>query len=203
MACSSKKKTVMPSSRVANQTVVSNQKFVEQGLESDKPGVPQNLTKYFSQLQILTETTPEGSCADDMKITTQSLEPFKAHLSSEKEIQMVQGADFKFFIVNAKLEVIGFDSAKYAFTAIDGKVPDQIPFGIKLRRTPGHVLEIQFLDQIVQMKLLTTPIYMFSAIERRGSCTVKHNVNVFTEQVGYYKKSETPFDSSAAATVTD
>jgi hypothetical protein len=144
---------------------------------------------YFSDLQMLTETAAEGICPEDQKISGQYIEDWKASLNDESEIEIHTSKDFKFFNVNVTVEVMGFDAAKYSFSALDGVVPGKVPFKMRLRRTPGHVLELEFLDQIVPMKLLTTPIYTFSATEKRGSCTIKHNVNVFTEKVGYFKRA--------------
>lgn len=177
VACSSKTPLVTTSSKnsvaVATNTVL-------------KPG-PAKF--YYADLQILTETSVDERCSEDVRVTEDlHLKPF-VRLNEQDEIQLSEGMDFKYFATNVNLEVIGFDQSKYSFSSVDGIVPRSIPFGLRLRRTPGQILELRFLDQVIEMKLLTAPIYTFSATEKRGQCTVTHNVNVFTEKVGYFKKA--------------
>ncbi len=143
---------------------------------------------YFSELQILTETAPESGCTEEQKKRDDLHEEWKIWL--DEAGSLAASEDFKYFGVNVTLESMGFDASKYYFSVLDGRMPKLNPFNIRLRRTPGQILELTFLDQVVPMKLLTTPIYTFSATEKRGDCVIKHNVNVFTEKVGYFKKSE-------------
>ena len=113
------------------------------------------------------------------------------NLTDKDQLRLGPGEDFKYFASNVAVELIGFDSGKYVFSVLDGIVPKTVPFEMRVRRTPGQVLELHFLDAVIPMKLLTTPIYTFSATEKRGACTIKHNVNVFAERVGYFKRENT------------
>lgn len=179
-SCSPKKVnlTEVPVPQASNEVKVS------------PPSPSESPNKYFSDVQILVETKPEETCADSNKIVEVSTLPFRASLNEMNEILSEPKDLFKSFVVNVTLEIIGFDSGKYTFTAPDGMIPARVPFQMKLRRTPGNVLELRYLDQVVPMKLLTTPIYTFTATETRGDCKIAHHVNVFSERAGYFKKAQ-------------
>jgi hypothetical protein len=174
-ACSSKSQVNSAKSQIPDATVVV--------------GNAPPAKFYYADLQILTETSLEGECADEKKMNEDlHLDPLVS-LNEKSELELAKAAQFKYFATNVNLDVIGFDSAKYSYSCLDGIVPKAIPFGFHVRRTPGQILELKFLDQTVEMKLLTTPNYSFSATEKRGDCVIKHNVNVFAEKVGYFRKA--------------
>ncbi|MBN8554507.1 MAG: hypothetical protein J0L93_03605 [Deltaproteobacteria bacterium] len=142
---------------------------------------------YFSDIQIVSETIPEGSCSDDLKLTAQVDEPFKVEINENKELAVnTKSKKVNLYGANITLQVMGFDQAQYTFSAIDQMIPESIPFGMKLKRIPGNMLLLTFLDQNVEMKLQATPIYTFSATEQRKDCKLVHHVNVFGEKAGYY-----------------
>lgn len=143
---------------------------------------------YFAEVQILSETSPEGDCPESFRMNENLHQEPRVKLDELGELDSQDALDFKYFAAQVNLELMGFDSSKYSFSVIDGVVPKSIPFGLKLRRTPGQVLELKFLSEVLSMKLLSTPVYTLSAVEKRGPCTIKHNINIFAERVGYFKK---------------
>jgi hypothetical protein len=140
---------------------------------------------YYTDLQIVSETKPIGECADEKKLTERVEQEPKVMLNDANELDG-PGA-FHHYVANVSMQVMGFDLSKYVFTALDGYVPKEVPFKIRLRRLPGLILELQILDQTVSMKLRDTPVYSFTANETRGECKIEHHINVFGEHTGFYK----------------
>lgn len=139
---------------------------------------------YYTDLQIVSETKPMGQCSDDKKLSDRVETEPSVMLNSENELE--GPGVYRQHIENVSLQVMGFDQARYVFTALDGSVPSSVPFGIRLRRLPGLILELKYLDQSVNMRLRDTPVYSFTATEVRGDCKFEHHVNVFGEHTGFY-----------------
>jgi hypothetical protein len=156
--------------------------------DNGDPSYSQEIQKYYyADVQIVDETIPEGNCAESLKLSDQKDSPSTISLNDRNEIELHPSIkNLRLFGANVALQVMGFDQAHYSFSVIDQSVPIPLPFKFHLKRIPGNLLELQFLDQVVEMKLTATPIYTFSATEQRKDCKLIHHVNVFGEKPGYY-----------------
>lgn len=172
--------------KTASAAPVENKTEIPVEEKSADAAAPAKEPRYFyTDLQIVTETTVEGKCPEEKRHTTGHEENSKIGLDNENRLKGEQPV--RLFGANVTMQAIGFDLARYVFSSVDGSIPEKIPFGFKLARRPGGLLEMQFLNQTIQMRLINNPIYSFVAEEKRGDCTIKHNVNVFAEKAGFYR----------------
>lgn len=159
---------------------------------SDRDDVPAKPRKlYFSDLQMVVETVPEGSCPDDQRITERVEEGFKVDLGSDKKLLRKNGKrSVEFYALNVNVQKIGFDNGKYSFSVLDGMVPENAPHKMRVRRRPGNFIDIYYLEEVLKLQLNQAPIYSFTAVEKRGKCTINHNINIFAENQGYYEPKD-------------
>jgi len=155
---------------------------------SDRNSEPRPRKIYFADLQIVDETLTEGSCPDDQRITERRQEDFKTEFRADKKVFRKNGKkSVEYYALNLNLQKVGFDTARYSFTVLDGVVPEIAPHNMRVRRNIGNFIHIYYLDEVFKLQLKEAPVYSFTAVEKRGSCTIKHNVNIFAENQGYYE----------------
>lgn len=154
----------------------------------NSPSVPHFL---YSDLQIVTETVPSGNCPETMRLTERREWPRRITLNERFRLEKAdEQTEMKSSAIHTTLQVMGFDSAQYVFDSIDGEIPSEVPFGIKMWRLPGAILQMRFLDQRFQVGLKTAPVFSFSASEKRGLCALTHHVNIFADRAGFYRMAE-------------
>ena len=167
-ACSSKSKSEAPAPVTSEAT--------------EKPRVPRFL---FTEIHILAETKPETSCDESQRLLGEHQKPFEIELTTTKRLSTSQRLNR--LSANLDIEMIGYDSARYGQSIIDPVLPAQFPFSLSLTRLQGSALQLNYLDQVITVRLSGAPVYSFSAKEVRGECVILHNVNVFTENGGFYE----------------
>ncbi len=151
-----------------------------------KPTIVQPRRYFFAEFHILAETkTTNNTCQASDRISGDHLNPFSVSVSESKKL--LTETPLKRFGLNIDLELIGFDSSKYQFSSIDGNIPESIPFQIQMRKLPGSIIELSYLNQVTQIKMNGAPVYTFTALETRGTCQLEHNVNIFTDQAGLFE----------------
>jgi len=128
---------------------------------------------FFASIRILTDTKSlncDAALARRERVLAEFVSPSK---------EQNAGALF-----NVELKSTGFDESSYQFTEIEkaGAVAaPQNPYGLKIRWRGATKIEVQFLDQVERIQLDATPFLSFPATEKRGSCTIEHQVNLFAE----------------------
>ncbi len=159
-------------------------------VQPETPGAAEGVKPrkiYFSDLQFVVETEPDGLCADSNRITEKQVAEPKVELNSDNRVVRKAGKNsVQFYALNVVFQKIGFDNAHYQFSVLDGVVPDNAPHGMRIRRQQGNFIYIYYLDQTFKLQLSQAPVYSFTALEKRGSCTIKHSVNLFADRSGYY-----------------
>lgn len=170
ISCSSKNK-----SKSADSAQITSE-------PTEKPQTPRFL---FTEIHILTETKPETSCSESQRLLGEHQKPFEIELTPSKRLSTSHKLNR--LSANVDLEMIGYDSARYGQSVIDRSLPAQFPFALTLSRLQGSAVQLNYLDQIITVRLSGAPVYSFSAKEVRGECVIIHNVNVFTENGGFYE----------------
>lgn len=155
--------------------------------DAENPEPPKPRKLFFADVHIVAEVKPEGSCADELRIAERVEEGFRVELNDEKQLVRKAGRkSVEYYALNVVFQKIGFDTARYQFSALDGVLPESAPHKMRMRRHPGNVLEIYYLDEVFKIQLNQSPVYSFTAKESRGKCTLIHALNVFAENNGYY-----------------
>ena len=153
--------------------------------ETSDSATPRKL--FFADIHIVAEVKPEGTCADEHRITERVEEGFKVELTEDKRLLRKLGKkSVDYYALNVVFQKLNFDTGRYQFSVLDGVVPDMAPHKFRIRRRPGNILDLYYLDQVFNIQLNQSPVYSFTAKETRGKCELTHTLNVFTEKNGYY-----------------
>jgi len=141
---------------------------------------------YYSAVQILTETVKGSDCKVEQSLTEKKENDYVVVIDETGAPQFPSGRIPFYYVLNLNIQAIGFDNSVYRFSVTDGIVPKEAPYGLKIRRRPGNIIQMEYLDKVIDMNFKSIPIYTFIASEKRGACTIAHNVNLFTEKSGYH-----------------
>lgn len=191
-ACSSRAKTQLTKPLNVSQKEAANSKVSE----AVDPEETKQRKIYFADLQIVIETSTEGICADSLRKTWDFQEPVKVKLLEPAEgssdpvrLERLFGKkSVEYYALNVQAKMMGFDAGDASFSALDGVVPEGAPYQMRIRRRPGNFIDLFYLGQTFRMQLTQTPVYSFSMREERtAACSVIHNLNIFSDNAGYYE----------------
>ena len=141
---------------------------------------------YFADLQVITDSALEGPCSEEAPADSFIEEPWRIQLEGRHLIKMSPGLSIRSHAINVNLQSMGRQQLRRSFSVIDGRVPADVPFGLRLRQRSRGVVELSFLDQVVTLRLGSVPNSQFTATELRGGCAIHHRVSVFGTNVGFY-----------------
>jgi hypothetical protein len=142
---------------------------------------------YFSDLQILVQTNPLSKCDDVKRLSDGRSDEFSAEVNSDgKFVRKLGPKTVQYYALNVRLQKMGFDEAQYAFSVLDGVVPEWAPHGMRVRRRSGNFIDLYYLGNVFTLQLKQSQVYSFKAVEKRGSCELEHDINIFAENSGFY-----------------
>lgn len=155
---------------------------VEGVTQSAKSGLP-----FFASIQILSESVAQGSCDMSLSLSQQESATFQAHEQEDGGLLVDSRLANLQSIINLQVRSMGFDDVRYKSTLFNNQATPRPPYGISVSLRPSDLVQVKFLDKVVQLKLDATPVYTFSVVESRGSCEITHNLNIFSERSGRKK----------------
>jgi hypothetical protein len=167
------------------------------GAEASQSSVQKPMKFYFADLQILVQTNPLSKCDDVKRLSEGRSNEFSAEVNSDgKFVRKLGPKTVQYYALNVKLQKMGFDEAQYAFSVLDGVVPEWAPHGMRVRRRSGNFIDLYYLGNVFTLQLKQSQVYSFKAVEKRGNCDLEHDINIFAENSGFYLPVE---DQSVSA----
>lgn len=143
---------------------------------------------YFAKVQILTEVRTQGECDPGLRKIEEVTEAFVGGVTQDGKMDATEIRQID-SLFNVQLRSIGFDQSNYQFSLVNSQSKSNIPYNLSISPRPNNNVQFKFLNEVVQISLESTPIYTFSATEKRGSCEIQHNVNIFAENAGRFERN--------------
>lgn len=166
----------------------SGREVSDVGSSSSAPSPSSKPMKYyFSELQILVQTNPLNDCSQAKKLEGGRSDNFSVEISPEgRFVRKLGPKTVQYYALNVRFQKMGFDEVQYAFSVLDGVVPDWAPHNLRIRRRPGNFIDVYYLSEVFTLQLSQSQVYSFKTVEKRGSCELEHDINIFAENSGFY-----------------
>ena len=142
---------------------------------------------FYSEITVLIETVADVNCKDKViPITVASTQPWLASVNDANVLDSKIPVDRT--ALNITVEYMGLDSGRIERSLIDHGSLKEGERYLLFRRRPGLALELSYLGESLILRGDATPVYSFTAREKRNECDITHNVNVFQDRSGLFKR---------------
>jgi len=143
---------------------------------------------YFARIQIVDESSATDNCEPSLQRVESSSRESVAELDPQNILNWKGDVRARQSVLEIQWRSLGFDQGRYAFSLVDGKPNLDLAFAISSNVRPNNEVELRVFDsEIIQLRLDQTPIYSFAVEEKRGNCSIHHNINIFSDSAGRYQ----------------
>ncbi len=191
ISCSSKNSSPLPAASTTSlqkENKISEDVSSESSSDEEIAGRVRNEEVFYSEITILVETVADMTCKDNVIAQSVSSQQPRSVVIDEAE-RLASTLSVDRSAINVTIEFMGLDSGRIERSLVDHGSLKEGDKHFLFRRRPGLGLELSYLGERLLLRGDATPVYSFSARETRSGCAVTHNVNVFQDRTGLFKRA--------------